>query len=87
MLHHTADVPAIVCRLGDHPVLTADGHCVVGAGLGLHGGVAVGRGHPDDLGCRAAVGGLAASHHHRLRALHCGHHRGPVLGLSWEVKE
>lgn len=87
VLHYAADVPAVVRCRGDHAVLAADGHCVVGAGLGHRGGVAVGRGHPDDLGCWAAVGRLAARHHHWLRALHRRHHGGHVLGLSWWVRD
>lgn len=87
VLHHAADVPAVVLRPGDHPVLAGDRHRVVGARLGHGGGVAVGRGHPGDLGRRAAVGRLAARHHHRLRVLHRRHHRGQVLGLSWWVEE
>lgn len=85
VLHHAADVPAVVHCCGDHAVLAADGHCVAGAGLGHSGGVAVGRGHPDDLGFWAAVGRLAARHHHWLRALHRRHHGGRVPGLSWWV--
>lgn len=55
VLHHAADVPAVVRCRGDHAVLAADGHCVVRAGLHHHGGVAFGGGHPGDLGCWAAV--------------------------------
>lgn len=80
--HHAAYVFPVVCCCGNHAVLADHGHCVVGTLLGHCCRIAIGCGHPGDLGRWTAIDRLAACHDDLLGAcFHC-YDGGRVLRLS-----
>lgn len=66
--HHTVYVFAVVFWFGDHAVLTANGHSVVSIELRHLCSIAIGCGHPFDLGSRAAVDRITARHNNLASA-------------------
>lgn len=81
--HRAADVLPVVCRSRNHAVLAGQWHGVVIPRLRHCCCIAVGRGHPGDLGSRAAIQRLTARHDDWLSARYHRHCGGRILGLSW----
>lgn len=83
VVHHAADVFSVVCRCRNHAVLADNCVSVVCTCLRHCCCVAIGCGHPRDLGTGPAILRLTSRHNDRLSAcVHC-YDGGRVLRLSW----
>lgn len=87
LLHHAGQLPAVIRRRGNQPVIAAHGHRAVRPVHGAGWVVASDLRQPLDGGCRFAVRRLALGHHHRLGAGLDRHYVGRVLRLGWRERE
>lgn len=83
LLHHAGDLPAVIRRCGDQPVLAPNRHRAVRPVRGGRRMIASHRRQPLDGGCWFPVHRLALGHHHRPAAGLDRHNFGRVLGLGW----